>query len=321
MWALVFETFGSPEVLSYREVPDPEPEPGHVVLDMKAIGLNFADIYRRRGNYALAGQSPHIAGYEGAGIVSAVGVGVEGIAVGDRIGFADVPFANATKVLVPLENAIPLPPDIGFTDAAAILLQGLTAQYLSEDSYSVQSGEWVLVQAAGGGVGQLLTRMCVSRGANVIAMASTPEKRKLATAAGASLTLGYQDNWASVARDLSGGGVHVAYDSVGTTLAQSLDAVRTRGTAVTFGMAGGDIPHVDPRKLMETSKSLVGGDLWNFLTDRSERLNRAARLFDAVRRDLIGVPRIEFFQLSDGTNAHRRLEERAFSGKVIMVAD
>ncbi|WP_457583340.1 zinc-binding dehydrogenase [Ensifer canadensis] len=239
MHALVFDTFGGPEVLSYREVADPAVPPGHIQLAMRAIGLNFADIYRRKGNYVLAGKAPFIAGYEGAGEVVAVGEDVEGVAIGDRIGFADVPFANATRVTVPLERAIPLPVDIDFEAAAALLLQGLTAQYLVEDSYSIRAGDTVLVQAAGGGVGQLLIRLAIARGASVIAMASTAEKQALATAAGSVHALGYDEGWPDKVRALSAGGVNVAYDSVGVTLLDSLAAVRSRGTLVTFGMAGG----------------------------------------------------------------------------------
>ena len=152
MRALLFETFGGPEVLQYCELPDPPVPPGHVQLAMRAIGLNFADLHRRRGNYFLPGKPPHINGYEGAGVVAAVGEGVEGFAIGDRVGFADCPFANATLVNVPVEKAIPLPDDIGFVEAAAVLLQGLTAQYLVEDSCRVRAGDIVLVHAAGGGV-------------------------------------------------------------------------------------------------------------------------------------------------------------------------
>ncbi|MGF6175601.1 quinone oxidoreductase family protein [Ensifer sp. 4252] len=321
MHALVFDTFGEPEVLSYREVADPAVPSGHIQLATRAIGLNFADIYRRKGNYTLAGKAPHIAGYEGAGEVIAIGEGVEGVAIGDRIGFADVPFANATRVTVPLDRAIPLPDDIGFEAAAALLLQGLTAQYLVEDSYSVRAGETVLVQAAGGGVGQLLIRLAIARGASVIAMASTLEKQALAKAAGAAYALGYDEGWPDKVRALSNGGVDVAYDSVGITLLDSLSAVRSRGTLVTFGMAGGPAPLVDPRYLMEHSKTLVGGDLWDFLTDRQQRLSRAERLFQALRDGVIEPPRIETFALSDGAAAHARLEDRRFSGKIVLLPE
>src|SRR5687767_3315923 len=168
MKALMFESFGGPEVLQYRELPDPEVPPGHVQLAMRAIGVNFADLHRRRGNYFLPGKPPHINGYEGAGVVIAVGNGVEGIALGDRIGFADCPFANATRVNIPVDKAIPLPDDIGFVEAAAMLLQGLTAQYLVEDSYRVRADGAVLVHAAGGGVGQALIQLATAKGARVV---------------------------------------------------------------------------------------------------------------------------------------------------------
>jgi len=147
MHALVFETFGDPDVLQYRELPDPPVPDGHIQLRMRAIGLNFADIYRRRGNYTLAGRAPYIAGYEGAGEVVALGNGVEGIALGDRIGFADVPFANAMRVTIPLDHAIPLPSHVSCVDAATLLLQGLTAQYLIDDSYAARDGESVLASS------------------------------------------------------------------------------------------------------------------------------------------------------------------------------
>ena len=162
MKALLFESFGGPEVLQYRELPDPAVPPGHVQLAMRAIGLNFADMHRRRGSYYLPGKPPHISGYEGAGLVVAVGEGVEGFAIGDRIGFADCPFANASRVTVPVDKAIPIPDDIDLVEAAAMLLQGLTAQYLVEDSHQVRSGELVLVHAAGGGVGQALVQLAVA---------------------------------------------------------------------------------------------------------------------------------------------------------------
>lgn len=321
MHALVFDSFGGPEVLRYRELPDPEVPPAHVQLEMQAVGLNFADIYRRRGNYVLAGKPPYIAGYEGAGKVVAIGEGVTGIALGDRIGFADVPFANATHVTVPQENALPLPDDITAIEAAAILLQGLTAQYLIEDSYTVKSGDRVLVHSAAGGVGQHLTRMAATRGAEVIALASSEAKRAIATSRGARHCLAYADDWPQAVRDLSQGGVDVAYDGVGSTLLESLTAVRKRGTLVTYGMAGGDPAPIDPRRLMENSKSLVGGDLWDYLEDGGARRDRAAGLFAAFEKGAVLTPDIEMFALSDGASAHRRLEDRSFAGKIVMVPD
>lgn len=319
MHALTFETFGGPEVLTYRQLDDPALPPGHIQLEMRAIGLNFADIYRRRGDYHLAGNAPHIAGYEGAGEVVALGAGVEGIALGDRIGFADVPFANATRVTLPVAHALPLPAGLGYIEAAAVLLQGLTAQYLVEDSYAVRPGDHVLIHAAAGGVGQYLVQLANARGARVIAMASSAAKRSIASALGATHSLGYEDNWAELVRELTGGGVHVAYDAVGSTLLDSLRAVRARGTLVSYGMAGGMPPLIDARRLMQTSKTLVGGDLWDYLDSRAARIDRSSRLFAALSEGTVRLPAIETFPLSSGAQAHRRLEDRSFAGKIVMV--
>lgn len=320
MKALLFETFGGPEVLQYRDLPDPAVPPGHIQLAMRAIGLNFADMHRRRGNYFLPGKPPHINGYEGAGEVVAVGDGVEGIAIGDRIGFADCPFANATRVNVPVEKAIPLADDTGFTDAAAMLLQGLTAQYLVEDSYAVRPGDTVLVHAAGGGVGQALIQLAVAKGALVIGLASTEEKRAIAVNLGAKECLAYSDDWPDRIRDRTQGGFDVVYDSVGTTFLQSLSCLRDRGTLVALGAAGGNPPMIDPQLLMERSLSVTGGDLWNYLDSRRARIERADRLFQAIRMGVLKIPPIETFPLQRGADAHRRMEDRAFFGKIVMTA-
>lgn len=321
MRALLFETFGGPEVLHYRELPDPIVPPGHVQLAMRAIGLNFADLHRRRGNYFLPGKPPHINGYEGAGVVVAIGDGVEGIAIGDRIGFADCPFANATRVSVPIDRAIPLPADIGFVEAAAMLLQGLTAQYLIEDSYAVKAGDTVLLHAAGGGVGQALTQLAVAKGAHVIALASTDEKRAVALALGAAAALDYSEQWPARVATHAGGGVDAVFDSVGTTLLQSLSCLKDRGTLVAFGTAGGSPPVVDPQLLMERSLAVVGGDLWNHLNSREARIERADRLFSSLRIGMLQVPKLEQYPLEQGADAHRRLEDRGFFGKIVLTCD
>lgn len=321
MKALLFESFGGPNVLQSRELPDPLVPPGHVQLAMRAIGLNFADIHRRRGNYYLPGKPPHINGYEGAGVVVAVGEGVDGVFVGDRIGFADCPYSNATRVNVPVDKAIPLPRDIGFVDAAAVLLQGLTAQYLVEDSYAVRPGETILIHAAGGGVGQLLIQLAIAKGANIIALASTPEKRAIAAGLGAAACFDYAADWPDQVRQHSVGGVDAAFDSVGTSFIQSLSCLKDRGTLVAFGTAGGGAPLIDPRLLMERSLGVVGGDLWNHLDTREARIDRAGRLFEAIRNDVLRMPRIERFPLHDGAAAHVRMEDRAFFGKIVMTSE
>lgn len=321
MKALLFETFGGPDVMQFRELADPAAPPGHVQLAMRTIGVNFADLHRRRGNYFLPGKPPHINGYEGAGVVVALGDGVEGVAVGDRIGFADCPFANATRVNVPVEKAIPLPADIGLTEAAALLLQGLTAQYLVEDSYPVKVGDTVVVHAAGGGVGQALIQLARSKGAKVIGLASTSEKRAAAVEIGAEACLDYSGDWPERVRRHTDCGVDAVFDSIGSTFLQSLSCLKDRGTLVAFGTAGGDPPKIDPQLLMERSLALVGGDLWNHLDSREARIDRANRLFRAIRMGALKVPRIEHFPLERGADAHRLLEDRNFFGKIVLTND
>lgn len=318
MFALLFEEPGGPDVLKYRELPDPSVRPGHLLIDVKASGLNFADIYRRRGNYRDMGAAPYINGYEGAGVVTAIGTGVDGFCIGDRIGFFDVARANVTRLNVPADRAVPLPDGVGFEEAASVLLQGLTAQYLSEDSATISPADRVLIHAAAGGVGRHLIRFCRAKGAHVIAMASTTEKRAIASDLGADVTLGYEGDWVEEILQRTEGGVHVAFDSVGSTLAKSIAATRPRGTIVTFGMSGGNPDFVNPLTLMEASKTLVGGDLWDYLDNKAEREKRSRRLFKALADGTLRFPPVESFPLSEGADAHRRLENRSFSGKIIL---
>ncbi|HWS72052.1 MAG TPA: quinone oxidoreductase [Thermoanaerobaculia bacterium] len=310
MQALLFDRFGSADVLEYREVADPQPAPGHAIVRTRAIGLNFADIYRRNGNYHLSGVAPWILGYEAAGVIDSIAG--EGFAIGDRVAFADSPHANAELVSVPIDKLVPLSDDISFETAAALMLQGLTAQYLVGESHRVVAGERVLVHAAAGGVGLLLVQLAKAAGAIVTGLVSSEEKRVAALEAGADEVLLTSDDWSSSAR------FDVVYDSVGAMLARSLDAVRVRGHVVFFGMAAGDPPLVDPRRLMDESKKLTGGDLWSYLTSAAERRTRSARLFADVRAGRL-TPRIaRMFPLRDGAEAHRFLESRQAIGKVLL---
>lgn len=319
MKALVFDHFGPSTVLEYREIPDPVLLPGHALIRTRAIGLNFADVYRRKGTYHLSGQAPFIAGYEAAGEIVALGAKTELFQLGDRVGFADAPFANAQLVSVPLDKLIPLPEAIDFETAAAVLLQGLTAQYLLRDSHTVLPGETLLVHAASGGVGLLLTQMAASRGARVLGLTSSTKKAQVALEAGAQEVFLYEDSWVNQVTEATEHGADVAYDSVGSTLMQSFEAVRLGGKVVFYGMAGGDPPLVDPRMLMDTSKSLTGGDLWNVLTSAHRRRELAAGLFEQILQGELKVHISERFALSEGAKAHDFLESRQSTGKVLLI--
>ncbi|MEH7418182.1 quinone oxidoreductase [Neobacillus drentensis] len=320
MKALVFNTFGGPDVLEYTEIENPMIGPDEILVKMKAVGLNFADIYRRKGNYHLAGKPPYILGYEGAGIVEKIGVNVEGIKVGDRIAFADVPYANAELVAVPFEKAIPVPEPITLNDAASVLLQGLTAHYLTRDSYAVKKNEVVLVHASAGGVGQLLVQIVKLLGGKVIGLTSSPEKAAAAKEAGAETVFLYQDDWKNqVLESTNGKGVDVVYESVGATLSDSFEVTRVGGTVVFYGMAGGDPAFVDPRMLMDTSKTLTGGDLWNVLTSREERVVRSKELFRWMEEGKVRVAAPTIFALKEGHVAHRYLESRKSTGKILLI--
>lgn len=291
-----------------------------MLVRMKSIGLNFADIYRRKGNYHLAGQPPYILGYEGAGIVEQVGTKVQGIHVGDRIAFADVPFANAELVVVPEDKAIPLLKAISFEEASSLLLQGLTAHYLTKDSYSVQMKDVVLVHAAAGGVGQLLIQIAKLIGAKVIGLTSSKEKAVAAHEAGADKVFLYKDDWKlAVLEETNGKGVDVVYESVGSTMMDSFAATRIGGTVVFYGMAGGDPVAIDPRMLMDTSKTLTGGDLWNVLTSHEERVSRSNELFHWMEEGKVTVSKPTTFALHDGQEAHRYLESRKSTGKILLI--
>jgi NADPH:quinone reductase len=313
--ALIFSTFGGPEVLQYIDVAEPILKSNKVLVQMKAIGLNYADVYRRKGNYHLKGEPPFIAGYEGAGIIVNANR-VDGFINGDSICFADVPFANAELVAVPVENCIPFPNTISFETAAAVMLQGLTAQYLTADSYAVSASDVVLVHACAGGVGQLLVQICKMKGAKVIGLTSSYEKRDAALANGCDDVFLYSEDWVTLCKAQN---ISVVYESVGSTILQSFETVKETGTVVFYGFAGGNPPHIDPRMLMDGSKKLVGGDLWSYLISKEERVKRSAILFDWIATGAIKIPAPTNFALAEGRAAHELLESRKSTGKIILI--
>lgn len=315
MKALTFSTFGGPGVLAYIDIAEPVLQPGELLVQMKAIGLNYADVYRRQGNYHLKGEPPFIAGYEGAGIIINAN-DVTGFKNGDAVCFADVPFANAELVKVSGANAIPLPPTISFETAASVMLQGLTAQYLTQDSYAVTENDVVLIHACAGGVGQLLVQICKMKGAVVIGLTSSEEKRKVALTNGCDKVFLYGAGWVMLSKAEN---ISIVYESVGSTILQSFEAVKEKGTVVFFGFAGGNPPPVDARMLMDGSKTLVGGDLWSYLISKEERINRSKQLFEWISSGKLNIPSPAIFALHDGRKAHELLESRKSTGKIVLI--
>jgi NADPH2:quinone reductase len=318
MKALTFSTFGNSDVLEYIEIPTPTLKKEEILVEMKAIGVNFADVYRRKGNYHLKGNPPFIAGYEGAGIVVDAN-GNSDFRIGDRVAFADVPFANAELVAVPFDHVIPLPEAISFETAASILLQGLTAHYLATDSHKTTKGETVLIHAVAGGVGQFLTQISKLLGATVIGLTSSSEKAAVSKQNGADIVFLYSEDWKNQVFDFCPNGVDVVYDSIGSTLNDSFEVTKMCGQVVFFGMAGGDPELVNPRMLMDTSKTLTGGDLWSYLISKEERIKRAHQLFDWIANGSISIAEPTVFKLSEGKLAHDYLESRKSTGKIILI--
>ncbi len=321
MKALIFNEFGGPNVLKYEEIDDPIMDSKDLLVETKAVGLNFADIYRRKGNYHLEGNPPYILGYEGAGVVKSIGNSVTNYKVGDRIGFADVPFSNAELVCVNEDKAIPIPDEISYETAASVLLQGLTADFLVNDSYQVKSGDQIVTYAVSGGVGQLLLQMLKLKGAIVYGLTSSEEKRKIALDLGANKVFLHSENWKQeiLLNTKDYNGVDAVYDAIGSTLKDSFEMLKQGGTIIFYGMAGGKPELIDPLMLFNESKRLVGGDLWYYLSSREERLKRSERLFKMLISGELKVSKPMVFKLSDGEKAHEMLESSKSSGKIIYV--
>lgn len=318
---------GGPEVLAVVDLPDPVPEPEQVVVEVAAAGVNFIDTYRRSGRYTTP--FPHVVGAEGAGTVVAVGDDVEGVRVGDVVGWvagSEGSYVERARVLA--EQVVPVPDGVPAETAAALLLQGITAHYLVRSTFVVRPGHDVLVHAGAGGVGLLLTQLAVAAGARVITTVSTDAKEALSRAAGAADVVRY-DRMAdlgrelpAVVRDLTGGhGVHVVYDGVGAaTFDGSLTSLRRRGTLVLFGGASGPVPPFDPMRLeAEGSLYLTRPTIRHYTADRDELLWRARELFDAVLAGRLDVRVGARYPLAEAAEAHRALEGRATTGKVLVV--
>jgi NADPH2:quinone reductase len=318
MNALTIVQFGSPDVLRYQETKNPVLKPGEIMVEMKAIGLNFADLMRRNGTYPMKGSAPYVNGYEGSGIVIDSNQ-CEDFKTGDRVAFADVPYANAELVAVPATHAVPLPESISFETAASVMLQGLTAQYLASDSHKIIPNENVLIHAAAGGVGQLLTQVARLKGAHVIGLVSNDSKKEVSRSRGAHVAFSYNEDWKSKVKDVFPNGADVVYDSVGTTLAESIAITRVRGQVVLYGLAGGKLELGDPLAIIGQSKTITGGDLWDYLTSKQERIDRANELFGWIESRQVKISPPTVFKLSEGRQAHEFMESRKSTGKILFV--
>jgi NADPH2:quinone reductase len=321
MKAIRIEAPGGPEVLALVEVPTPSPAAGQALVRIEAAGVNFIDIYQRSGHYKLP--LPFIPGQEGAGVVEAVGAGVSEVKPGDRVAWAGVLGSYATHQAIPAARLVPVPKGVDAQKAAAAMLQGMTAHYLINDTFPLRPGQFCLIHAAAGGVGQIFCQLARRAGAHVIGTAGGPEKVELAKSAGAHEVIDYraQDFEPEVKRLTGGAGVHVAYDSVGKdTWERSLRCLRTRGMLVLFGQSSGPVPPLDPQ-LLASGGSLffTRPTLHSYLLTREELTSRAAAVLGAVERGELNLRIDRTLPLAQAAEAHRLLASRKTQGKLLLI--
>ena len=311
---------GGREALRYMDVPDPRPERGQVLVALEFAGVNFFDVYQRAGTYPIP--VPFTLGTEAAGIVVAVGSDVSDLKCGDRVAYQGVQGAYAQRTVAPADRLVRLPDTVSTRTAAALMLQGLTAHYLSTSTYSLKAGDTALVHAAAGGVGLLLCQIAKLRGAKVIGTVSTEDKAALARGAGADHVILYtqQDFVAETRRLTDNRGVEVVYDSVGrTTFDQSLSCLAPRGLLALFGQSSGAVPPFNPQVLNQKgSLYLTRPTLAHYVATRAELLRRAGELFDWLGAGKLSVRVDREVPLKDVAEAHRALESRETTGKVLL---
>jgi NADPH2:quinone reductase len=312
---------GGPEALTLSDLPTPQPGPGQARVRVEAIGVNFIDTYQRSGRYPLP--VPFIPGPEGAGVVEEVGPDVTGLAPGQRVGWVAGSGSYAEQALVPAEKLVPLPDSVSFQQAAASLLQGMTAHFLTRTTYPLRPGDTVLVHAGAGGMGLLLLQLARRLGARVLTTVSTEEKAERARKAGAHEVILYtQKDFATEVRRLTDGqGVHVVYDGVGrTTFQGSLDSLRRRGMLVLYGGASGPVPPFDPMQLSaKGSLFFTRPTLFDYIRERAELLERAQDVLGWVSRGELSIHVSATYPLAEGAEAHRALEGRATTGKLLLL--
>ena len=321
MRAIRVHGYGGPEVLTWEEQATPSPEAGQALVRLEAVGVNYIDIYHRTGLYK--NPLPFTLGLEGAGVVEGVGPGVSEVRVGDRVAYQGVQGSYATHALVPAARLVVLPAGLDARTGAAAMLQGMTAHYLVHATYPLKPGETALLHAAAGGVGLLLIQMAKRRGARVLGTVSTPEKARLAKEAGADEVIQYttQDFETEVKRLTGGRGVQVVYDSVGkTTFEKSLNVLAPRGTLVLFGQASGPVPPVDLGILAgKGSLYVTRPTLGHYVATREELLRRAGDVLGWVQAGELTLRIEHTFPLARAAEAHRALEGRRTTGKVLLI--
>lgn len=321
MKAIRIHQYGGLEMLRYEEVPAPVPGPGQVLVRLEAIGLNFIDTYERKGLYPV--ELPHTLGTEAAGTVAEVGPGVTDFAPGDRVAYTGVPGAYAELAVVPAERLVPVPAGVTVKQAAAVILQGMTAHYLASSTRPLHRGDTCLVHAAAGGLGLLLCQIARRRGARVIGTVSTEAKAALARAAGADEIILYtvQDFEPEVKRLTGGAGVQVVYDSVGkTTFLKGLNCLARRGMMVLCGQSSGPVDPVDPQLLNQKgSLFLTRPSLFHYIATRDELVARAGEVLGWVVEGKLAVRIDREYALSEAAAAHRALESRQTAGKVLLI--
>ena len=318
--AIRIQRHGGPEVMSLGSAPDAAPGPGEALVRVEAAGVNFIDTYHRTGLYPIP--LPFTPGVEGAGVVEAVGEGVSDLAPGDRVGWVMQMGSYAAAAVRPAAKLVRLPDGVSTTQAAAALLQGMTAHYLVRSTFRVQSGMPVLVHAAAGGMGLLLCQMCRALGARVFGTVSTETKAKAALAAGADTVIRYtEQDFAEVIREeLGDEQLAVAYDSVGeTTWRKSMSLLRPRGMLVLYGQSSGPVPPIDPLLLSQHGSLFVTRPtLGDYAATTDELRWRAGEVLDAVASGRLQLTIDRELPLAQAAEAHRLLEGRATMGKLIL---
>ncbi len=321
MNAIQVHQYGGPEVLSYGASAAPEPGPGQVLVKLEAIGINFIDVYRRVGLYPVP--LPFIPGEEAAGVVAAIGPGVDTVHVGEHVASTNVLGAYAEYAVVPAERLVSIPHGLDTRQAAAAMLQGMTAHYLTHSTYPIQAGDRVLIHAAAGGAGLLLVQMAKRRGARVFGTVSTEAKAALAREAGADEVILYTqtDFEVELKRLTDGRGVDAIYDSVGqTTFDKSLNCLRPRGYMVLFGQSSGPVAPLNPQILnAKGSLFLTRPTLVHYIATRAELLARAGDVLGWIVAGELKLRIDSEFPLAEAAEAHRKLESRATSGKLLLI--